>query len=181
MPTLLRTLTNGARMWDFGVLRGGDPDIDKTVGLMKLFAWNDYNSRAIMQIASAIKSKYKTDIQQIKAAFFFVITTMGYVEDGKNEFVASPRHTLTWLRQGDCDCMTTALLCLLLALGFRKLYAKVIAWKEDENQSDEFTHVYALVYVPSLDKVIPLDPVMEYEGFGHEKLPVKRIKIYKIT
>lgn len=77
--------------------------------------------------------------------------------------------------------MTTAIFSLLLALGFRKLYAKVIAWKPDSTGQNEFTHVYAMALIPSMDVVIPLDPVMEMLGFGNEKQPVIRTKIYKIA
>ncbi len=177
---LLRTLKNGVRIWSYGTMVGGDKDVDNTVRLMKKYAWNDSQDEAIIRIANEIKQKYSTDIERIKAAYMYVVEHIKYKEDGENELVASPRHSLTWLGEGDCDCMTTAVFALLLALGYRRLYAKVIAWKE-ENVENEFTHVYSLAFIPSLNIVTPLDAVMMQYGFGHEKEPVRRIKIYKIA
>lgn len=177
---LYKVLPNGAKIWDYGVMKGGDRDVDKTVRLMKKYGTEDSHDEAIMKIASGIKSKYKNDIDQMRAAYDFVVKNITYKSDGKHEFVTSPRHLL-WLRTGDCDCMTTAVFALLLALGFRDLYAKVIAWRPDKTKKDEFTHVYAMALIPSLGKVIPLDPVMEKFGFGNEKQPVKRTKIYRIA
>ncbi|MFN8359295.1 MAG: transglutaminase-like domain-containing protein [Candidatus Kapaibacterium sp.] len=175
------TLDNGAQIEDCGDMVGGDIDVDTTVELMKRYSWADSTSNAILKIANEIKSKYSTDFEQIKAAYFFVVDTITYVPDGKNEVVVSPRHALTWRRKGDCDCMTTSVISILIALGFRNLYAKVIAWKPDTTGLNEFTHVYAMALIPSLDVVIPLDPVMEASGFGNEKQPVIRTKIYKIA
>lgn len=177
---LIRTLSNGAKMWSYGTMKGGDKDVDKTVRLMKYYGIQDSTSPEVQKIANEIRSQHSSDYAQIKAAYMYVVENMRYIEDGEDEFVASPRHALTWLKQGDCDCMTTSVVSILLALGFKDLYSKVIAWKEDSAQN-EFTHVYAMALIPSLNVVIPLDPVMEIAGFGGEKQPVKRIKIYRIA
>lgn len=178
---LIRTLENGAKVWSYGKMQGGDKDVDKTVWLMKKYAFDDKNDDAIMKIANEIKANNTTDLEKIKAAYMYVVEHIRYIEDGSDEFVASPRHSLTWLGQGDCDCMTTAIFTLLLALGYTKMYAKVIAWKEDETGENEFTHVYSMALIPDMNIVIPLDAVMEKKGFGNEKQPVKRIKIYRIA
>lgn len=178
---VVRTLENGAKIEDCGDMVGGDRDVDTTVQLMKRYGWADSTADNIVDIATRIKRENKTDLEQIKAAYFHVVNTIKYEPDGSDEFVASPRHVLGWLKQGDCDCMTTAVISLLLALGFRSLYAKVIAWKPDPTGENEFTHVYAMALIPSLDVVIPLDPVMEDRGFGNEKTPVIRTKIYKLA
>ncbi len=178
---VVRTLENGAKIEDCGDMVGGDVDVDTTVQLMKQYGWADSTAQEIVKIAEQIKSDHPSDLEQIKAAYLHVVHTITYQPDGSDEFVASPRHALTWLKQGDCDCMTTAIFSLLLALGFRSLYAKVIAWKPDSTGQNEFTHVYAMALIPSMDVVIPLDPVMEMLGFGNEKQPVIRTKIYKIA
>lgn len=178
--TLKRVLANGSKIWSYATMVGGDTDTDITAALMYEFGWADSTSPEIIQIANEIRAKYHKDLEQIKAAYMYVVENMRYVEDGTDEFVASPRYALTWLKQGDCDCMTTSVVSILLALGYKDIYAKVIAWKE-ENEENEFTHVYAMVLIPSYNIVIPLDPVMEAYGFGNEKQPVKRIKIYRIA
>lgn len=179
--TLKRTLKNGAKIWSYGTMVGGDKDVNTTVRLMKTFGWEDSYSEEILKIVNEIRAQHTSDYDQIKAAYMYVVNNMKYVEDGTDEFVASPRHALSWLKQGDCDCMTTSVFSLLIALGFRDLYAKVIAWKDDPLGENDFTHVYAMALIPSLNIVIPLDPVMEKDGFGGEKQPVKRIKIYRIA
>jgi len=178
---LLKTLANGVRVWKYGTMKGGDGDVDATIALMKSYAWQDYQSPELTKIAKEIRAKNLTDIEEIKTAYMYVVNHITYKEDGKNEVVASPRHALTVLGYGDCDCMTTALISLLMALGYKDLYAKVIAWKEDSTGVNEFTHVYALALLPSLGIVVPLDCVMESSGFGSEKQPVKRLKIYRIA
>mgnify|MGYP003465971447 FL=1 len=179
--TLIKTLPNGVKMWKYRSMKGGDKDVDVTVALMKQYAKKDYMSPEIQAIAKKIRAQTSNDIEEMRAAFMYIVDNVKYVDDGTNEVVASPRHVLTWLKKGDCDCMTTALVTLLMALGYKDVYAKVIAWKEDPTGKNEFTHVYAMALIPSLGFVVPLDPVMESSGFGDEKQPQKRNKIYRIA
>lgn len=179
--TLIKTLPNGVKMWKYRSMKGGDKDVDVTVALMKQYALKDYKSPEVQTIAKQIRASTTNDIDEMRAAFMYIVDNVEYVDDGSNEVVASPRHVLTWLKKGDCDCMTTALVTLLMALGYKDIYAKVIAWKDDPTGKNEFTHVYAMALVPSLNIVTPLDPVMESSGFGGEKQPTKRIKIYRIA
>ncbi|MEP7217432.1 MAG: hypothetical protein ABI876_00870, partial [Bacteroidota bacterium] len=72
---------------------------------------------------------------------------------------------------GDCDCQSTALASLLIAMGYEPRF-RVVAWRRMD-----FTHVNVKVYLPGR-KPIPLDAVMKYAGWNNEKPANYREKIY---
>lgn len=189
--TRLGNILNGnATVWDYGAYRGGDDGVVDTVQLMRDYIAKDITNPDVIRIAKSIKfSQFycmpqaicskEMELDSVKTIFRYVVDNVIYNDDGNHEFVQSPRHLLQ-TKLGDCDDMTTLLACLLYVSGFKKIYAKVIAWKKENiDKGNPFTHVYNLVYLPENDIVIPLDAVMGYDGFAMEKTPQIRNKIYQ--
>lgn len=181
VPRVVKTYGNGAVRYDYGELPSGDDGVKMTIELMSYFANRDAKNSDILKIAKSITSATKSQIERVRKAFSWVIKNVAYVKDGVNEFVTSPRHLVRWHFVGDCDCMSTFLVSLLKAVGIKETYFKTIA--HDPNNADKgdpFTHVYVLATIPELNITIPLDPVMNNYGFGHEYKPVRREKIFAV-
>lgn len=171
-----------------GTLPLGDDGVDLTVQEhMERLALRDATSKEIRSIAQRISSKCQApvgseagDYCRIWNAFKTVVDTVSYVNDPATaEHITAPKYLMTSHPKGDCDCMATALASILLALGYRSQF-KVIAWRELT-----FTHVYLEVLVPSKNVWVPLDPVFQipgnrYHGFGMEKHPIIRKKLYPV-
>lgn len=180
-PILTKTYNNGSNRYSYGQLPLGDEGVKMTINLMSFLAHKDKKSSFIKELAAKIKRVAKSQLEMVKMAHEWVVNNVDYIKDGKNEVVAAPRHLGTWLKQGDCDCMSTFLVSLLKAMGFEKTYFKTIAHKqENANIGDPFTHVYVMATIPELNITIPLDPVMEHYGFGHEHKPIRRERIFAV-
>lgn len=172
-----------------GPLPLGDEGVDLTVEAhMVRLAVRDADSPEIRAIASRIERSCEDpsgsesgDHCRIWGAFKAVVDTVTYVNDPATaEHITAPKYLMTTKPQGDCDCMSTALASILMALGYRTQF-KVIAWR-----SDSFTHVYLEVWVPSKGIWMPLDPVFQvpgdkYHGFGQEKDGIRRKKLYPVS
>lgn len=159
-------------------LQPGDRGVTQTIALMRRYARNDAQIPEITAIAK--RAKRKSSIATLKALYNYVIRKHAYRNDPKQtELVRSPRHMVTRRehRAGDCDDLSTLLAALLLAAGYRTAY-KVIAW--DYKRGRAFTHVYVLVYLPDVKRWMPLDPVMKTQGFGRERAPIIRRRVYPI-
>ncbi|HCN05126.1 MAG TPA: hypothetical protein DIS79_05850 [Bacteroidetes bacterium] len=149
----------------------GDPQIIGTVDdHMIRLANRDAKNPKIKAIVKRLKSKSKTTEGFIHECFKLVVREIEYRTDEyqgeKVEVVVAPIHTLAGDRKfGDCDCMVTALCCLLIAGGV-KCGIRIVAWKPESKK--RFTHVYALAYDPGLDITIPMDPTAGNRGYGWE-------------
>jgi transglutaminase-like putative cysteine protease len=184
---MARVTTKG-RHRTHGPLPLGDHGVDVTVTEhMTRLAVRDMTSREIVTIAGRIDAKCPAfgtragDECRLWAAFKAVVDTVTYVNDPDTaEHITAPKFLMTTHPEGDCDCMSTALASILMALGYPVRF-KTIAWR-----GDDFSHVYLEVHVPSRFMWIPLDPVYQmpgdrYHGFGQEKAPVLRAKLYPIN
>jgi Transglutaminase-like superfamily len=161
----------------------GDEGVDETVRQMIEMSTEDAEHLRIQELAKRLKRK--TDIETVRAIFAHVQANVRYENDPEDkELLIRPRHVLSRRRPfGDCDDMTMALAALYLASGF-PVRIRVIEWKYDDDGEPIpfFTHVYPLVYVPSLEGWIPTDAVIEEGGgFGNEQGRIRRRKDYPIT
>lgn len=131
-------------------------------------------------IAKARSLRGKNDEETILNTYKYVINNYSYKHDPEEyEMISAPVRILEGLPPEagrDCDDLSVLLAALLRANGYTT-YFKIIDWKPD---GGGFTHVYVMVHVPTIDAVIPLDPVMKMKGFGYEKSPVNRSEVFKI-
>lgn len=154
----------------------GDEAIDRIVSHMSRLAKRDAQAQEITKLATTLHGTDEFDT--IRRVFFFIADLFRYKPDPQGyEYVVAPVHSLL-LREGDCDCMTTALAALLMASGFEIAFV-VIAWDKERCTSFgcPYTHVYLLVHTQTYGW-IPLDPVMQRNGLGREKAPIIRRKRY---
>ena len=167
-------------------LKRGTPGTDDTVREMIRLIRSGSKNAEVQRIARSLKSKSDSDYDYLKNAHNLVVDTIEYRHDtwkGEDaEVVASARLTLAGdMNYGDCDDMVVAL-ATLLKLNNIPVRIKVVAWKPQ--YKDQFTHVYLLAYVPSLDVWIPCDPVrdatLHESGFGWEVTPVYKSKTYDV-
>ena len=85
------------------------------------------------------------------------------------ELITAPIHFVNGnKRSGDCDCMTTLLVCLLETAGFESAIT-VIAWRVDD-----YTHVFAEVRYDG--EWFVLDPTLKENGFGSQDKKIRRYK-----
>jgi len=159
-------------------LEAGPRGTLKVLRLMKRLALRDTSDPTVIRIAKAIRSSCKFRNQEekeyceIRSAFNYIVDNVQYVLDPKKkEHVTAPKYLLTNHKWGDCDCMSTSLSAILNCLGYDNQF-KVI--KADKEYPDEYSHVYNVVFVPSLNSWIPVDTVFQlpfnrYNGFGNEK------------
>lgn len=160
---------------NLGRLPVGDAGVDKTIEEMRRMARADASSAEVRQLVGRFRDD---DWGFLQDAFRYVVKTVPYISDpAGEEFVVAPRHLIAkrWVG-GDCDDMSTLLAALLIATG-RKVWFKTIEWKPDVSG---FTHVYLLGEVPSAQLAIPLDAVKGPTGFGWEKRPYRRAKVYPV-
>ncbi|MEP7218328.1 MAG: transglutaminase-like domain-containing protein [Bacteroidota bacterium] len=158
----------------------GDEAVDYTVrGPMCGLAVRDSSNPCIVALARRLKAASHTDEEAIRRAFLHVVETIPFRRDpDEYELVVAPKYTLGcekpspgYKPHGDCDCQSTALAALLIAMGYEPRF-RVVAWRRWD-----FTHVNVQVYLPGR-KPIPLDAVMRYAGWNNEKPPNYREKIY---
>jgi len=138
----------------------GDESIYKTVDYMWKYALRDANTP--LAEATVKKLKGKTKIETVKNIFDWVVENVRYkLDPPEYEMVTAPIHYLNGNRNtGDCDCMTTLLVCLLETAGFKSAIT-IIKWR-----IDEYTHVFAEVWYDN-DWFI-LDPTLKESGFARQ-------------
>jgi|GEM_PF-3434016 len=159
----------------------GDESIDTTVQepMCELMA-RDSQHPCIVALARRLKAGTRTAQDAVYRAFEHVVRTIRYKSDPPTyEWVQAPIYLLGcekpypgYRQEGDCDCMSTALAALLLAMGFEPMF-RVVAWRKSD-----YTHVNARVRLPS-GEILALDPVMRMSGFGREKRAEYREKVYR--
>lgn len=159
-------------------IAAGDKGIRETVRHMIRLTRRDMKNPKIL--AQARKLRGSNDEQTILNTFQYVIDNYPYRHDPEeHEMISAPVRILEGLPRDagqDCDDLSVILAALLKANGYQ-VWFKIIDWKKT---GEGFTHVYTLVHVPTIDKVIPLDAVMKMKGFGYEKAPVNRSEVFKI-
>lgn len=159
----------------------GDKAVDYTVrGPMCELAYRDATHPCILRLAKRLKAEARTDEEAVRIAFRHVVRTIPYKADpDEYELVVAPKYTLGcelpyagYKPHGDCDCQSTALAALLLAMGYNPLF-RVVAWRKWD-----YTHVNVIVELPGR-KAIPLDAVMKLDGWNRQKPANYREKVYR--
>ncbi|MDR0927223.1 MAG: transglutaminase-like domain-containing protein [Ignavibacteria bacterium] len=146
----------------------GDAGIYETVDYMWNYALRDTAENAVKKLVKALNGK--RDIDTIYNIYTWVWNNVKYENDPPDrEMITAPIHFVNGNRTtGDCDCMTTLLVCLLESAGY-DCAIKVIAWR-----LDEFTHVYAEVW--HNNNWLTLDPTLKENGFGEQDKKIRRFK-----
>jgi hypothetical protein len=146
----------------------GDEGTYETVSYMWNYALRDTKEALVKQLVS--KLERETEIETIKSIYDWVWKNIRYENDPPDmEQITTPIHFVNGnKRGGDCDCMTTLLICLLETAGF-EVAITVIAWREDY-----YTHVFAEVFFNNSWFI--LDPTLKQGGFGEQDKQIKRYK-----
>ena len=146
----------------------GDKGIYDTVAYMWHYALRDTEEALVKQLVSSLKGK--NDLQTIKNIYDWVWRNVKYKNDPLGyEMITAPIHYVNGNRStGDCDCMTTLLVCLLEASGF-DCSIVVIAWR-----LKAYTHVFAEVWYK--DSWFILDSTLQANGFGRQDKKIKRYR-----
>jgi hypothetical protein len=152
-------------------IKDGEAGIFQTVQYMWNYALRDANTPLAKAKVRELKSKSKIDT--IKNIYDWVWQTVSYKFDPPDyEMVTSPIHYLNGnLNTGDCDCMTTLLVCLLETAGFDSAIT-IIQWRVDE-----YTHVFAEVWYDG-DWFL-LDPTLKAAGFGWQDKKIRKYKRFE--
>ena len=146
----------------------GDAGIYETVNYMWNYALRDTKEPLIKNLVSSLKGK--NDISTIKNIYDWVWKNVDYeLDPSDREMITAPIHYVNKNRRtGDCDCMTTLLVCLLETAGF-DCAITVIAWR-----AREYTHVFGEVWYNNSWHI--LDPTLKENGFGEQDKKIKRYK-----
>ena len=149
-------------------IQDGDAGIYETMDYMWHYALRDASEPLIQRLVISLQGR--NDLETIKNIFNWVWRNVRYKPDPSDyEMVTSPIHYVNGNRDtGDCDCMTTLLVCLLEASGFDSAI-KVIAWREYS-----YTHVFAEVWYNNDWQI--LDPTLKQNGFGRQDKEIIREK-----
>ena len=150
------------------IIGEGDAGIYETVDFMWNYALRDADEALVKRAVNQLKGK--NNFSTIKNIYDFVWRNVKYKKDpADREMITSPIHYLNGNRKtGDCDCMTTLLVCLLESAGF-DCSIVVIAWREIS-----YTHVFAEVW--HNNKWFLLDPTLKENGFGKQDKDIIRYK-----
>lgn len=133
----------------------------QTIATMRRLARRDMKDPSVRNIVTSCKRR--NDLATVQCIYEWVINNVMYKHDPKRvELVIAPKRVIEEFHDGDCDDMATILACLLMSAGFDVAF-KTIAWRVPD-----YTHVYVIVFIPSLNGWIPLDAVLRTQGFGRE-------------
>jgi len=160
------------RSWKIGI---GDNAIDNTVDHMVRLSMRDRSDAKITTLAESLAGK--TDRATAKAAYNWIMRNIPYIEDPVDrEQLTAPRLLVDGPIDGsDCDDHSMLFASIMASMKI-PVWFKVIAWR-----SRNYTHVYPLVGLREEGIVIPVDTVLglaDGNGFGKEKTPVRRSKVY---
>jgi hypothetical protein len=149
-------------------IANGDKGIYETVDYMWNYALRDANSPLAKALVKELKGK--TKLETIRNIFDWVVANVSYkLDPPEYEMVTAPIHYLNGNRKtGDCDCMTTLLVCLLETAGFDSAIT-IIKWR-----LDEYTHVFAEVWYDN-DWFVR-DPTLGGQGFGKQDKKINEFK-----
>lgn len=163
------------------IVPDGDAAVDYTVrGPMCWLAVRDAAHPCVQALARRLSAGARSPVEAIRRAFAHVVDTIPYEPDPEDrEEVTAPIYTLGcvlpyrgYRPHGDCDCQSTALFALLLAMGHDPTF-RVVAWRKPD-----YTHVNVVVMLPD-GTSIPLDAVMKYDGWGRQRPARFREKFYR--
>ena len=146
----------------------GDLGIYVTADYMWNYALRDTKELLVKRLVSSLRGM--TSLDTIKNIYDWVWHNVRYKSDPKHyEMITAPIHYLNGNRDsGDCDCMTTLLVCLLESAGF-DCSIVVIAWRKYE-----YTHVFCEVWYNNSWFI--LDPTLKANGFGRQDKEIIRYK-----
>lgn len=146
----------------------GEAGIFETVNYMWNYALRDAKEPLVKELVKSLAGRDK--LETLQNIFDYVISNVSYkLDPADREMVTAPIHYVNGNRNtGDCDCMTTLLVCLLEAAGFESAIT-VIAWR-----SEDFTHVFAEVKCNGNWYV--LDPTLSWSGYLRQDKKIIRQK-----
>jgi len=149
-------------------IKDGEHGIFQTVDYMWNYALRDANTSEAKALVKKLKGASK--LATIRNIYDWVVDTVSYEYDPPEyEMVTAPIHYLNGNRStGDCDCMTTLLVCLLEVAGFESAIT-IIKWR-----SDDFTHVFAEVFYDGGWFI--LDATLGSSGFGKQDKKISEFK-----
>lgn len=152
-------------------LRDGDPGIARTIKLMRSLVEGREGAQSwdirqlVLQITHGLDSRDKAG--QIAAVLDWVKQNIDFRGEYK-ETLQSPVVTMQ-LKGGDCDDHSTLIASLLKSIGFKTRFTTVASDEEDPQQ---FTHVFAEVFDPVAQRWTALDSTVKrsYPGWRPENV-----------
>lgn len=136
--------------------------------LANLYKKNKLIRDLSVQIVSPVKSH--DFLEEIKRIFYWVQKNVRYVRDIVGvETLQIPLVTLPpnygdiGIGAGDCDDQVLLLASMLLSIGVRNMYARIVTYSA---QDKEYKHIYLIVVQGG--KVYSLDPIAKDKPFGYE-------------
>lgn len=165
------------------VLQDGDLGVDQTIDQMNRLAQRDSKNEFVVSVTQKLSKIAKNDVELAQLICNYVKKNVKYKKDPNGEeHITAPKWLLSSHATGDCDCMATTVASLCLCANYFTDYKlkcafKVIAW--DKERGKEFTHIYSLIFCPSIKRYIPADTVPG-TSFGEENSSIFRHKIYKV-
>jgi len=134
----------------------------------------------LQEIAS--KHRKGSSRETAYALWQFMVRNFPYVADPDDiEHVNAPVYTLTKTAPfpyRDCDDLTCAYAGLLTAAGIPNRF-KVIAWRKTRPPR-QYTHVYNEWYDTGTRRWVPVDIVMQRDGWNNERKPILRSETYPV-
>lgn len=168
-------------------LAGGPEGTRFVLSHMKRLALRDSKDKTIAGITRQIsqncqnKKGQAREYCELHSAYKYISDNVRYVYDPVGrEHVTAPKFLLTTNKYGDCDCMSTAFAAIVTALGYSNQFKVIKA----ERGNNEYSHVYNVVFVPSIKSWIPIDTIFEQvkgkNGFGNEKTGTPDERYYEV-
>ncbi len=176
--------------FSLSALPPGDPGIFQTVAKIKqaiYFSLRDPD-QVIRKRAESIIRQFgpgeRDDRAEVRAVAQFVKLHFHYVHDPRGlEYVKSPEfidNEITKYHEfiGDCDDASGYLAALLKSIGYQPALVVMTDARSDDPQQ-AFTHIYVEVWIPKLNKWVPLDMTAKYRPLGWSA-PATRLRRYEV-
>lgn len=152
------------------IIPAGSYTTDDVLAVMARYAIEDYSSREIQDLAASLTYEINVnDTESIMIAIRnWILSNMKFVKDNAEavrlfghrepdlEMVKSPLGVLGTKRY-DCDCISSFIASLLLALGIPARFVAVSFYPLEVTGSDGYSHVFCQGY--NGNKWITIDPV----------------------
>ncbi len=130
----------------------------------------------------AARHRQGSDRATAYALWQFMVKNFPYADDPDHiEHVTAPVYTLTKATPfpyRDCDDLACAYAGLLTAAGIPNRF-KVIAWRKTRPPR-QYTHVYNEWYDTNARRWVPVDIVMQGDGWNNERKPILRSETYPV-
>lgn len=151
-----------------------DTTEDDVINLVLKVAREDVNSPVISSlIETAVWGGAKTDLEKLQFIFNLLSKVTHFKEDPRGiELVRHAENFIIKEGAGDCDDYTTTWSSIILRLGIKNAYIKLVGYASTQT----WDHVYVIIQTAK-NKYIVLDNVL---GTYNKEVEHARIKIYPI-